>query len=88
MQTTIEWTHRHLPDGTIIPGYTFNIAWGCLKVSEECRNCYAEGIATRYGMKLWGPAATTSRRTFGVKHWQEPHSGHNAWPLPGMLPRW
>lgn len=72
MKTTIEWTHRTLPDGTIIPGYTFNIAWGCMKVSEECRNCYAEGIANHYGMRLWGPASTTQRRTFGVKHWSEP----------------
>jgi protein gp37 len=72
MKTTIEWTHRHLPDGRIIPGYTFNIAWGCLKVSEECRNCYAEGIAKSSGLKLWGPVETTQRRTFGEKHWKEP----------------
>src|SRR5581483_10937070 len=72
MKTTIECTQRQLPDGMIIPGYTFNIAWGCLKVSEECRNCYAEGIASRYGMKLWGPVETTIRRTFGPKHWHEP----------------
>ena len=72
MQTTIEWTHRHLHDCTVIPGYTFNIAWGCLKVSEECHHCYAEGIANRYGMKIWGPAEITNRRTFGAKHWHEP----------------
>ncbi len=72
MKTSIEWTHRRLADGTCVPGYTFNIVWGCVKVSEECWNCYAEGIANRYGMKLWGPAATTTRRTFGAKHWQEP----------------
>jgi protein gp37 len=72
MKTTIEWTHRRLADGTIIPGYTFNIAWGCQKVSEECHHCYAEGIANRYGMKLWGPAATTTRRTMSAKYWQEP----------------
>lgn len=72
MQTTIEWTHRQLPDGIVIPGYTFNIAWGCQKVSEECKHCYAEGIANRYGIRVWGPAHTTTRRTFGVLHWQEP----------------
>jgi len=43
-----------------------------LKVSEECHHCYAEGIAHHYGHDVWGPAATTPRRLFGAKHWQEP----------------
>src|SRR5213082_1090648 len=43
--TTIEWTWRRLPDGTLLPGYTFNPWWGCCKVSQECTHCYAEGIA-------------------------------------------
>ena len=42
-------------------------------MSEECRFCYAEGIAHHYGHQVWGPAATTSRRFFGEHHWQEPH---------------
>lgn len=25
--------------------HTFNPWWGCTKVSEGCRNCYAEGIS-------------------------------------------
>lgn len=70
--TRIEWTWRRLPDGTLIQGYTFNPWWGCLKVSEECRFCYAEGIAHRYGYAVWGPASTTLRRFFGPAHWQEP----------------
>jgi protein gp37 len=71
-QTRIEWTWRRLLDGTWVIGYTFNTWWGCLKVSEECRGCYAEGIARHYGHQVWGPAATTPRRLFGEKHWQEP----------------
>lgn len=39
----IEWTH-----------HTFNPWWGCAKVSEACRNCYAESLAKRYGKEdLW-----------------------------------
>ena len=51
---------------------TFNPWWGCVKVSEGCQNCYAETFAKRTGHAIWGPAATTQRRTFGDKHWQEP----------------
>jgi protein gp37 len=44
-----------------------------MKVSEECKRCYAEGIATHYGFKsTWGPASTSTRRFFGDNHWQEP----------------
>ncbi len=57
----IEWTD-----------HTFNPWWGCLKVSDGCANCYAETFAKRTGHAIWGPAATTQRRTFGDKHWQEP----------------
>ena len=70
--TTIQWTWRRLPDGTIIQGYTFNLVWGCQKVSEECKYCYAEGISAHYGHKVWGPASTTERRTFGDAYWRKP----------------
>lgn len=62
----IEWTH-----------HTFNPVWGCVKVSEGCANCYAETFAKRTGHNIWGPAATTQRRTFGDKHWQEPLKWHD-----------
>jgi protein gp37 len=51
---------------------TFNIAWGCVKVSPGCLNCYADAAAQRFGFDVFGPAKTTGRRTFGDKHWQEP----------------
>jgi protein gp37 len=84
--TTIQWTRRPLPDGTTIAGYTFNLAWGCLKVSEECHYCYAESIAKRYGHHVWGPASTSERRTMSTSYWQQPllwnrkarESGHRA----------
>lgn len=55
----IEWTH-----------HTFNPWWGCTKVSDGCKNCYAEGFAKRTGHAVWGDAAP--RRFFGDKHWDEP----------------
>lgn len=55
---------------------TFNPWWGCVKVSPGCANCYAETFAKRTGHSIWGPAATTQRRTFGDKHWQEPLKWH------------
>ncbi|MGH2496114.1 MAG: DUF5131 family protein [Ktedonobacteraceae bacterium] len=70
--TSIEWTSRRLLDGRLLPGYTFNPWWGCHKVSQECKHCYAEAIAARYGHQVWGPAATTERCFFGEAHWREP----------------
>lgn len=62
VETAIAWTD-----------HTFNIAWGCFKVSPGCKNCYADTFATnRAGLKLWGPPETTARRTFSAKHWQDP----------------
>lgn len=60
-ETTIEWAH-----------FTFNPVWGCQKVSPGCAHCYAETWATRYGHDVFGPVATTPRRVFGEKHWNEP----------------
>lgn len=61
MRTKISWTT-----------FSYNPWWGCFKVSEGCRNCYAETFAKRTGRSIWGPPATTGRRFFADKHWQEP----------------
>jgi protein gp37 len=50
--------------------HTFNPWWGCTRVSAGCERCYAESFANRLGARLWGSGVP--RRTFGVKHWQEP----------------
>jgi protein gp37 len=55
----IEWTH-----------HTFNPWWGCVKVSDGCKNCYAERDSKRYGLQVWGQ--TADRKFFGDKHWAEP----------------
>lgn len=58
-QSAIQWTD-----------HTFNPWWGCTKVSQGCKHCYAETLANRYGHGVWGP--NTERRLFGDKHWAEP----------------
>lgn len=55
----IEWTT-----------HTFNPWWGCTKVSEACKNCYAETWAKRLGQKVWGPK--TERRVMSDNHWKQP----------------
>ena len=50
--------------------HTFNIVWGCAKVNEECKNCYAEAQSKRYGFDVWGP--DKSRRILSRKYWKEP----------------
>ncbi len=57
--SSIEWTH-----------HTFNPWWGCEKVSQACKFCYAEAWAKRVGEDIWGRRAP--RRFFSEKHWQEP----------------
>lgn len=58
-KTLIAWTD-----------HTFNVAWGCTKISPGCKNCYAVDLAGRYGHDVWGPGKP--RRVFGSKHWDEP----------------
>jgi protein gp37 len=47
LRTKIEWAH-----------FTLNFWWGCTKVSEACRHCYAETMAKLFskGKATWGPA--------------------------------
>ena len=47
-KTKIEWTATPLPDGTLIPVYTFNSWQGCAKKSTGCKNCYAEAMTKRF----------------------------------------
>lgn len=60
--TGISWAHD-----------TFNPWWGCWKIADECKNCYADATAHRYASQfgeLWG--RTAPRRFFGDHHWGEP----------------
>lgn len=55
----IEWTD-----------HTFNPWWGCTKVAEGCRNCYADALSRRTGKAEWGDAGT--RLVTSDKNWREP----------------
>ena len=55
----IEWTT-----------HTFNPWIGCTKVSDGCKNCYAENMASRFGYDVWG--INKNRRLLSDAHWQQP----------------
>lgn len=55
----IEWTD-----------HTFNPWWGCMKVSEGCKNCYAETLDNRWKGGHWGPGST--RKSMSDKYWNQP----------------
>lgn len=57
--SAIEWTD-----------HTFNPWWGCTKVSDGCKHCYALSLDRRTGGDHWGPGKP--RKTFTDKHWNEP----------------
>lgn len=67
--------------------HTFNIAWGCMKVSPGCAHCYADTLSHRHGFDVWGPKETTARRTFGTKHWHDPVLWNRAAEKAGVRAR-
>lgn len=57
--TNIEWADD-----------TFNPWWGCTRVSDGCKNCYAESWDKRCGGKHWGPKAPY--KTMSAANWNKP----------------
>lgn len=56
----IEWTD-----------HTFNPWTGCTKVSDGCKNCYAEALMDkRFGTVQWGPQGTRKRTS--AANWRKP----------------
>jgi protein gp37 len=51
---------------------TFNPWMGCFKVSDGCKNCYAETLTERWGRHIWGPAKTTARQVTSPANWKIP----------------
>ena len=45
---------------------TLNLWWGCTKVSEGCKHCYADAWSKRHGRAVWGPMGTRIE----VKSWR------------------
>lgn len=61
----IEWC-----DGTFSPWH------GCCKISDGCKNCYAEvstpvRVKRHRGLKLWGPSKTSSRDRTAKSTWDQ-----------------
>ena len=64
--------------GTIIAwtDNTFNIAWGCTKISEGCAHCYAERLSRQFTHPIfgwpgiWGNHA--DRRIMSDTYWEKP----------------
>lgn len=54
----IPWTH-----------HTFNPWWGCTKVDDGCRNCYAEKFVGQKGHDVWGVGKP--RKFFKKPHWNQ-----------------
>lgn len=82
--TNIEWTSTLMPDGTSIPGYSFNPWWGCVRVSPACEHCYAETWAKRFGVE-WGVKA--ERRPASEKVWASPLRWNKAAQKAGVRAR-
>lgn len=63
----IEWTD-----------HTFNPWWGCQKVSEGCKNCYAETLDNRYNQEKphWGPSS--DRKPMSESYWHQPVKWNDA----------
>jgi protein gp37 len=75
----IEWTD-----------HTFNPWIGCTKVSDGCKNCYAEvdspaRIARGQGLELWGPNA--ARKIKARSGWSEPYKWDRAAARAGQRHR-
>jgi protein gp37 len=76
MPTTIEWTQR---PGT--KGETWNPTTGCNKVSQGCKNCYAETMHRR----LTGMGVKGYEQPFLAGATPQPHTLHR--PLKWKTPR-
>lgn len=55
----IAWTH-----------HTFNVVWGCTKVSPGCANCYAAELDAHKGGDHWGPGKP--RKLMSDSYWRQP----------------
>jgi len=61
----IEWTD-----------HTFNPWWGCMKVSEGCKHCYAEALDNRWKGSHWGPNG--NRKPMSAEYWRKPLKWNDA----------
>jgi protein gp37 len=67
-KSKIEWVRNY--DGT--KGSTWNPVTGCTKVSEGCKNCYAERIAKRFWKEPFSEVVCHEDRLDILNHWRKP----------------
>jgi len=73
-KTIIAWTD-----------HTFNPWMGCTKVSDGCKNCYAETLTTnRMGLDVWGPK---NKRQITKAPWQNVRQWQRAAGKAGVIRR-
>lgn len=77
-----QWAKIQLSDGLIT---RFNPWLGCTKVSEACRNCYAESWAKRSGLVQWGESA--ERRRTSAANWRQPIKWNREARIAGVRKR-
>lgn len=80
-QTSIEWTATVNPDGTIMPGATWNPVTGCTEVSPGCDHCYARRFAERFR----GVTGSPYEQGFDLKLWPERLELPLAWKKPRRI---
>lgn len=70
----IEWTT-----------HTFNPWWGCMKVSEGCKNCYAAALDNRWNGNdpHWGP--NSERKPMSEEYWKKLAKWNTAAKLGGRV---
>lgn len=61
---------------------TFNVVWGCTKISPGCKNCYALELSTQYGFNCWG---TNPRRILSANYWNNPYKWNDAAKKEGKV---
>lgn len=71
-------------DGIKWTDFTFSVWWGCTKVSEGCKECYAAEMGNRFGVK-WGKGQ--ARRHASEKMMGEPIRWNKAAAKNGTRPR-
>lgn len=74
-ESKIEWTN-----------HTFNPWEGCMKVSEGCKHCYAEGRDKIWHLGAhWGPGST--RKPMSEQYWNQPAKWNEAAKTAGVRAR-
>jgi protein gp37 len=79
--SSIEWTSKFNPDGTVTPGSTWNPVTGCVEVSPGCDHCYARVFAERWR----GTPNHPYTQGFDLKIWPDRLLKPVSWKIPRRI---